>query len=134
MLLGGHFGHEVSGFSHSAFSKQQLALGLCTEKHMRSNYSVTHQITIETPASESAGSHHASTFRASLRSFRSSFRDSRPPRIFSGLSRTSMLYVYGSNRTEKGLLMPATYFLSQQIKPYFNSVNTITLCKCNCQG
>lgn len=52
--------------------------------------------------------HHDRTLRASDSILSSSFSPSRPPWIFSGLSSTSTLLVYGSNLTEKGRLMLAT--------------------------
>lgn len=55
------------------------------------------------------GHHHDKTLRASVSILSSSFTPSRPPWIFSGLSSTSTLQVYGSNLTEKGRLIPATY-------------------------
>lgn len=71
----------------------------------------------ETPAGRRwRGNHHDKTPRASVSIFSSSFTPSRPPWTFSGLSRTSTLLVYGSNLTEKGRLMPATYVLRQRHK------------------
>lgn len=62
------------------------------------------------------GQHHDKTLRASVSILSSSFTPSSPPWIFSGLSSTSTLLVYGSNLTEKGRLMPATYPLVKDIK------------------
>ncbi len=62
------------------------------------------------------GHHHDKTLRASVSILSSSFTPSRPPWIFSGLSSTSMLQVYGSNLTEKGRLIPATYSLVRDRK------------------
>lgn len=57
------------------------------------------------------GRYHDMTLRASASILSSSFTPSRPPCIFSGLSRTSTLLVYGSNLTENGRLIPAMYVL-----------------------
>lgn len=62
------------------------------------------------------GGHHDKTLRASASVLSSSFTPSRPPWIFSGLSSTSTLLVYGSNLTEKGRLIPDTYLLGKDIK------------------
>ena len=70
----------------------------------------------DTSWEEVVGNHHDKTPRASVSIFSSSFNPSRPPWTFSGLSRTSTLLVYGSNLTEKGRLMPATYVLWQRHK------------------
>lgn len=70
----------------------------------------------DTSWEEAVGNHHDKTARASVSIFSSSFTPSRPPWTFSGLSRTSTLLVYGSNLTEKGRLMPATYVLWQRHK------------------
>lgn len=70
----------------------------------------------QTTAGHTLGHYHDKTLRASVSILSSSFTPSRPPWIFSGLSRTSMLLVKGSYLTEKGRLIPATYVLVENVR------------------